>query len=234
MTAGVNRPGSDAHEPKRRRTVILASGDGTNLQALIRATATPGFPARIVLVIADRPGIRALERAKAAGIATALIDHRAYPNRTTFDAALEHTLAGAACEIVCLAGFMRILTPGFVTRWHGRMLNIHPSLLPAFRGLRTHERALAAGVRIHGCTVHLVTPDLDSGPILVQAAVPVLAGDTPESLALRVLEQEHRIFPLALRLLAEDHITVSERTAQVPEGDTPAPLIHPLPPQRLG
>ena len=190
----------------RKRVGVLVSGNGSNLQALIDATSDPSFPARIVVVVANRPGVRALDRARAAGIATRVVPHHAYPDRERFDAELHRSLIEAGCQIVCLAGFMRILTGGFVNAWQGRMLNIHPSLLPEFRGLDTHGRALRAGRRVAGCTVHFVSPALDSGAVILQARVPVLDGDTPERLAARVLEQEHRIYPLALRLLAEGRI----------------------------
>ena len=214
---------------QRVRTGVLVSGGGTNLQALIDAAADPGFPAEIAVVISNKPNVRALERAEAAGISTQVIDHRAFESRAAFDAAVDAGLRDAGCEILCLAGFMRIFTAEFVEGWAGQILNIHPSLLPAFPGVRVHEQALAAGVRISGCTVHLVTPELDAGPILVQAAVPVLPDDTPASLAARVLGQEHRIYPLGLRLLAEGRIDTAEGRATIkgtpdPTGD---PLVNP-------
>ena len=187
----------------RLKTGVLISGRGSNMVALAEACADPGFPAEIVLVLSNEPGAAGLGRARDFGIPTAVIDHRAFPDRAAFDAAITARLEAAGAEFVCLAGFMRLLTAGFVERWRDRLLNIHPSLLPAFRGLDTHERALAAGVLLHGCTVHFVRPDLDEGPIVMQAAVPVLPGDTAESLAARVLEQEHRIYPAVLRLVAE-------------------------------
>ena len=202
--AGNNAVGADG----RKRVGVLASGNGSNLQALIDACADPSFPARIVLLICNRPGARAIARADAAGIPTAVIPHRDFADRASFDAALDTALVVASCDIVCLAGFMRILTSDFVERWSDRMLNIHPSLLPAFRGLDTHRRALAANVRKAGCTVHLVTPDLDAGPCILQAHVNIRDGDTPERLAARVLEQEHKIYPVALRLFAEERAIV--------------------------
>lgn len=186
----------------KRPVGILISGRGSNMTSLIEAARSPDYPAAIALVISNRPDAAGLKRATDAGIATAIIDHKAYPDRASFDAALDRALLDAGVEIVCLAGFMRIFTPGFVEGWTGRMLNIHPSLLPAFKGTHPHAQALAAGVRLHGCTVHFVTPELDSGPIIAQAAVPVLPGDSEQSLADRVLTLEHALYPMALRLVA--------------------------------
>ncbi|HEY8594332.1 MAG TPA: phosphoribosylglycinamide formyltransferase [Devosiaceae bacterium] len=186
----------------RKRVAILISGRGSNMTALIEAAGTPGFPAEIVGVLSNRADAKGLEFAAGKGISTAVRSHRDYAGREAFDAALDEVLVGWNAEIVCLAGFMRLLTPGFVSKWAGRMINIHPALLPEFKGLHTHERALAAGVKEHGCTVHFVTPGMDEGPIILQARVPVLAGDTPDTLAERVLEAEHRIYPEALRMLA--------------------------------
>ena len=186
----------------RLRTGVLISGRGSNMVALAEACADPAFPAEIVLVLSNEPAAAGLERAREFGIPTAALDHRAFPDRAAFDAAVTARLRAAGAEFVCLAGFMRLLTAGFVGQWRDRLLNIHPSLLPAFRGLDTHGRALAAGVRLHGCTVHFVRPELDDGPIVMQAAVPVLPDDTAESLAARVLAQEHRLYPAALRLVA--------------------------------
>ena len=182
-----------------RRVGVLISGSGSNLQALLDAAAAEDFPAEIALVVSNRPGVRGLDRAAAAGVPALTIDHKAYDGRAPFEDALHEALTEHGIETVCLAGFMRVLTEGFVTRWAGRLLNIHPSLLPSFRGLHVHRQALAAGVRVSGCTVHLVTPDLDDGPIIGQAAVPVLPGDTEEALAARVLAAEHRLYPAALR-----------------------------------
>lgn len=213
------------------RTGVLVSGGGTNLQALIDAASDPGFPAEIVLVISNRPDAGALDRADKAGIATRVIRHGDYDGRAPFDAALDEALRAANCDIVCTAGFMRILTAGFVEGWRGRMINIHPSLLPAFPGLNTHQRALDASARIAGCTAHLVIPDLDAGPILAQAAVPILAGDTADSLAARVLTQEHRIYPLALRMVAEGRVRVEDGRAIISEQPAPGGdvLINPSP-----
>lgn len=186
----------------RKKVAVLVSGSGSNLQALIDACAAPDFPAAIVLVISNKAEAYGLTRAKNAGIPTCLIPHAEFTTREAFDDAIHQALVEHDIDMVCLAGFMRLLTPGFVAKWHGRMLNIHPSLLPAFKGLRTHREALKAGVAEHGCTVHLVTPELDAGPVLMQAKVPVLPGDTEATLAARVLEQEHILYPQALRVLA--------------------------------
>jgi len=190
----------------RTRLGVLVSGRGSNLQSLIDAAAGPAFPAEIALVISNRPGAYALTRAEQAGIPALTIDHKVYGDRESFDAALHQALVAARIDLVCLAGFMRLLTPGFVASWHNRMLNIHPSLLPAFPGLHTHERAIAAGVRLTGCSVHLVRPEMDTGPMLVQRAVPVLPDDTPDSLGARVLAEEHLAYPLAVRLMAEGRV----------------------------
>jgi phosphoribosylglycinamide formyltransferase-1 len=187
----------------RLKVGVLISGRGSNLQALLDACARPDFPAEIALVISNIDGAYGLERAAKAGIATAVISHRAFASRDSFDQAIDARLRQAGIELVCLAGFMRVLSAGFVEGWRGRIINIHPSLLPSFKGTHTHAQALAAGVKLHGCTVHHVTAALDDGPIIVQAAVPVLPGDDEESLAARVLAAEHRIYPLALKMLAE-------------------------------
>jgi phosphoribosylglycinamide formyltransferase 1 len=186
----------------RKRVAILISGRGSNMAALIEAAKAPEYPAEIALVISNRPDAAGLARAQSAKIPTAVVDHKLYGDRAAFERALEAVLEAHRIELVCLAGFMRVLSPWLVERWHGRMLNIHPALLPAFKGLDTHRRALAAGAKMHGATVHLVVPDLDSGPILAQESVPVLPGDTEETLAARVLKVEHRIYPQALKLLA--------------------------------
>lgn len=187
----------------RRRTAILISGRGSNMATLIAASQDPDYPAEIALVISNRPGAAGLALARTAGVITRVIDHRPFQgDRAAHEAAIDEALHGAGIEIVCLAGYMRLLTRRLIDAWQGRMLNIHPSLLPAFPGLDTHGRALAAGVKLHGCTVHLVTQTTDEGPILAQAAVPVLPDDTEQRLADRVLAQEHAIYPLALRLFA--------------------------------
>lgn len=192
----------------RKRVAILISGRGSNMAALIDAARDPAYPAEIVLVISNRPDAAGLAYATQRGIETAAIDHKAFATREAFDAVIEERLAKARVEIICLAGFMRMLTTPLVERWRGRMLNVHPSLLPEFKGLDTHARALAAGVKVHGCTVHFVAPELDSGPIILQAEVPVLKGDDEKDLAARVLAQEHRLYPAALRLLAEGKLKI--------------------------
>ena len=199
----------------RRRVGVLISGSGSNLQALLNAAADAAFPAEIALVISNRPGAGGLARAEAAGVPALTIDHRAHEGRAPFEDALHAALTEHGVETVCLAGFMRVLTEGFVRRWAGRMLNIHPSLLPSFRGLHVHARALAAGVRVSGCTVHLVTPDLDDGPILGQAAVPVLPNDTEDALAARVLAAEHRLYPAALRAFLTGEAAGADEAATV-------------------
>lgn len=188
-----------------RRTAILISGSGSNMVALARAMQVPDAPARIDLVLSNRPDAGGLEKAAAMGIATAVVDHRPFKgDRAAFDQAVHRALELAQIDLVALAGFMRIMTPAMIQLWAGRMLNIHPSLLPAFKGLHTHRAALDARCAIHGCTAHEVTPDLDSGPILGQAAVPVLEGDDADRLAARVLEMEHRLYPQVLARFARD------------------------------
>jgi len=185
----------------RLRTAVLISGRGSNMQALARAAADPAFPAEIALVLSNHAAAPGLALAEEEGITTEVVEQHG-AKRETHEAAIDAALRHHEIALVCLAGYLRILSPFMVRRWQGRMLNIHPSLLPAFPGLDTHARALAAGVKLHGCTVHLVGEQLDDGAILAQAAVPVLADDTSETLATRVLAQEHRIYPLALRLIA--------------------------------
>jgi phosphoribosylglycinamide formyltransferase 1 len=187
----------------RRRVAILISGRGSNMASLMEAARAPDFPAEIALVLSNRPDAAGLERAKAAGIATCVIDHKAHSTREDFEQAMDAALAEHAIAFICLAGFMRVLTDGFVERWAGRMVNVHPSLLPLFRGTQTHRRALEEGVLVHGCTVHFVVPELDAGPIIAQAAVPVVPGDTEESLAARVIVQEHKLYPQALRMICD-------------------------------
>lgn len=199
----------------RKKVGVLVSGRGSNLQALLDACADPSFPAEIALVISNVPGVYALERAANAGVPTLTIPHKGFPSREAFDAEMDKALRAAGIEIVCLAGFMRLLSTGFAEGWRGRMINIHPALLPSFKGLHTHRRAIETGVKLHGCTVHLVTPELDDGPILVQKAVPVLASDDEDTLAARVLEQEHKAYPEALRLLAEDRVVVEGNRALI-------------------
>jgi phosphoribosylglycinamide formyltransferase-1 len=187
----------------RRRVAILISGAGSNMLALARDMAELAHPAEVCLVLANRPDAAGLARAAALGLPTAAVDHRRFRgDRAGFEAAMAEPLRESGAEILCLAGFMRVLTPGFIAAWQGRMLNVHPSLLPLFPGLDTHARALDAGMAVHGCTVHEVTTELDSGPILGQAVVPVAEGDTPETLAARVLPMEHRLYPAVLRRFA--------------------------------
>jgi phosphoribosylglycinamide formyltransferase-1 len=203
----------------RRRVAILISGRGTNMTALIEAAKDPSYPAEIALVLSNRPGAAGLLSAKENGIDTAVLNHKEHSSRESFDFALDTKLKSAGIELVCLAGFMRLLSNDFVEAWRDRMINIHPSLLPLFPGLDTHEKALAAGMKLHGCTVHFVRNAVDSGPIIAQAAVPVLAGDTAETLAARVLAAEHRIYPLALSLVAGGRArVVDEKTVVDPAG----------------
>jgi phosphoribosylglycinamide formyltransferase-1 len=206
----------------RLRVAVLISGRGSNLQALIEACAAPDFPAAIACVIANRADAGGLGHAARAGIPSRVIPHRDYPDRAAFDRALDAALHEAGAELVCLAGFMRLLTSGFVDVWRDRMINIHPSLLPAFPGLQTHERVIAAGVRFTGCTVHFVRPEMDTGPIIVQAAVPVLQDDDAGRLADRVLEAEHRAYPLALRLIAEGRARVVGERVVIADARSPA------------
>jgi phosphoribosylglycinamide formyltransferase 1 len=194
----------------RKKTAILISGRGSNMAALIEAAKAPEYPAEIALVLSNKAEAGGLAIAAANGIATAVIEHKAFgKDRAAFDAAMQAELDRHDIELVCLAGFMRLLSAGFCEHWSGRMINIHPALLPAFKGLDTHARALEAGVKLHGCTTHFVTPGMDEGPIIGQAAVPVLDDDTEASLATRVLAQEHRLYPEALRLLASGALRIS-------------------------
>ena len=186
-----------------KNIVILISGRGSNMEALIAARDAGKLPVNIAAVISNRPDAKGLETAAKAGIATHYIDHKAFAGREAFDAALAECIDGFAPDLVVLAGFMRILTADFVRHYEGRLLNIHPSLLPSFPGLHTHQRALEEGVRIHGCTVHFVTAELDHGPVVIQAAVPVLDGDDEAALAARILVQEHKVYPQAVRWFAE-------------------------------
>lgn len=204
------------------RTVVLISGSGSNLQALIDACSYPDFPAQIVAVISNRPDAFGLNRAQQQGIPTAVLDHRPFATREAFDAELQSVIDGYAPDLVVLAGFMRILTPALVTHYLGRMLNIHPSLLPLYPGLHTHRRALEAGDREHGATVHFVTPELDGGPPVVQASVPIEAGDSEETLAKRVLTREHMIYPLAVRWFAEGKLVLKDGRALFEDRPIPA------------
>ena len=205
--------------------VILISGRGSNMEALLEAR----LPARIAAVISNNPQARGLGTAQARGIATAVVDHRAFPDRAAFDAALAAEIERHRPDLVVLAGFMRIFTDTFIERHSGRLINIHPSLLPAFAGLHTHRRALAAGVRLHGCTVHFVSPALDGGPIVVQAAVPVLPGDTEDQLVVRVLAEEHRIYPQAVRWFIEGKLKLEDGRVRIEdECRFPEAVISPL------
>jgi phosphoribosylglycinamide formyltransferase-1 len=209
----------------RLRAAVLVSGRGSNLQALIDDCARANAPAQIALVLSNVAGAAGLARAEAAGIATAVVDHRAFPSRAAFEDALQHCLDKAGVELVCLAGFMRLLTAPFVERWRDRLINIHPSLLPSYRGLDTHARAIADGVRFAGCTVHFVRAEMDAGPIIVQAAVPVHADDDADRLAARVLEAEHRCYPLALRLIASGKVRVAGERVIIDGADSPSAIL---------
>jgi len=194
----------------RKRVAILISGRGSNMVALIEAAKDNSYPAEIALVLSNEPGAEGLQRASAAGIATAVVDHRPHGrDREAFERALQAAIEPHGIDLICLAGFMRLLTPWFIAKWEGWLLNIHPALLPAFKGLDTHARAIAEGATQHGATVHFVVPEMDSGPIVAQEAVPVLPGDTESPLAARVLAAEHRIYPLALRLVAEGRVRMA-------------------------
>ncbi len=209
----------------RKRVGVLISGRGSNLGALIEACKAPDYPAKIVLVISNIPSAQGLLRAESALIPALVINHKDFATREKFDAALDTALNEAGVELLCNAGFMRLHSEGFVARWRNRHLNIHPSLLPAFRGLHSHARVLEAGATITGCTVHFVRPEMDTGPIVAQAAVPVLPDDTPESLGARVLDAEHRLYPHALRLVASGEVRLEDehvvRTTQI----TPQPPL---------
>lgn len=194
-----------------KKIVILVSGRGSNMQAIVEA----GLPASIAAVIANRADAQGLDWARARGIATAAVEHRQFATREAFDRALGERIDAEAPDLVVLAGFMRVLTEGFVRRYEGRLLNIHPSLLPSFPGLHTHRRAIEAGVRIHGCTVHFVTPALDHGPIVIQAAVPVLPSDDEDALAARVLREEHRIYPRAIGWFIEERLVIEDGRVRV-------------------
>ncbi len=194
----------------KRRVAIMISGRGTNMAALVAAASDPAYPAQVAIVLSNRPDAEGLKHAAAAGVPTAVVDHTKFgSDRQAFEKSVQAVLAAHGVEIVCLAGFMRLLTEHMVAKWNGCMLNIHPALLPAFKGLDTHARALATGVKIHGATVHFVVPEVDSGPIIAQAAVPVLDDDTPATLAARVLKAEFRLYPLALGLVASGKATLT-------------------------
>lgn len=206
----------------RLRLGVLISGRGSNLQSLIDHFCVADAPAEICIVISNNPDAVGLARAATAGLTTLVIDHREFDGRAAFDTALTTALVEAQVELVCLAGFMRLLTTEFVQAWRDRMINIHPSLLPSFKGLHTHARAIEAGVRFAGCTVHYVRPEMDEGPILVQAVVPVLADDDEDSLAARVLAAEHRCYPAAIRMIAEGRVRIEgERAVIAGSGEMP-------------
>lgn len=207
---------------------VLISGRGSNLKSLLEACAGPDFPAGIVQVISNRPGAGGLDHAHAFGVPAAVIDHKTFDSREAFEAAVTSALEKAGVELLCLAGFMRVVTAGFVRHWQGRMINIHPSLLPLFPGLDTHARALDAGVRLHGCSVHFVSEEVDGGALIGQAAVPVLPGDDAGALAARVLAAEHRLYPACLRLVAEGRVRLKDGKALFSgEFQAAAPLLNP-------
>ena len=215
---------------QKRRVGILISGRGSNMQALVKAMRQPGYPAEPVLVLSNRPEAEGLAWAHAQGVPTLAIDHKTYANRMAFEARLHQALLDAKVDLICNAGFMRMLTGGFVDRWRDRQLNIHPSLLPAFPGLDTHQRVLDQGPMITGCTVHFIRTEMDAGPIVAQAAVPVMPGDSAGSLAARVLEAEHRLYPLALHLVASGAVTIKDERVimQPPIGKVPTLLWPPV------
>ena len=209
---------------RKCRLVVLISGRGSNLQAILDQAASGEWPVDIAAVISNRPGVQGLERARRAGVPALELDHKNYPDRPEFEAALIELIDRQQPDLVILAGFMRVLTPGFTEHYRGRLFNIHPSLLPKFRGLHTHERALAAGETEHGATIHFVTAELDGGPIIVQARVPVLPDDDPDTLAARVLAQEHRLYPQAIRWFAEGRLKLEGEQVWF-DGK---PLVEPL------
>lgn len=213
--------------PGRKRVAALISGRGSNVASLIEAARNPGYPAEIALVLSNRPDAGGLARAAEGGITTEVVDHKVFGSRESFEAELDRVIRSHRIDIVALAGFMRVLTPSFVERWTGCMLNIHPSLLPSFKGLHTHARALAEGVRIHGCTVHFVVPELDSGPIVAQAAVPVHGTESEGELAARVLAQEHVIYPRALAWLAEGRVRLEGGRVAFDGGAADGALVSP-------
>ena len=206
------------------RLVVLISGRGSNLQAILDQAVSGELPVEVAAVISNRPGVHGLERARQAGVPALELDHKNFADRPEFEAALIETIDHRHPDLVVLAGFMRVLTAGFTEHYRGRLLNIHPSLLPKFRGLHTHERAIAAGETEHGASIHFVTAELDGGPVIVQARVPVLSGDDPDVLAARVLEQEHRLYPLAIRWFAEQRLRLEGEQVWF-DGQ---PLVEPL------
>jgi len=207
------------------RIAVLISGRGTNLQALIDACSREDFPATIALVLSNKADAYGLKRAEAAGLKTQVIDHKAYSDRDAFEAAITNVLVADDIQLVCLAGFMRLLNADFVNRWKDRMINIHPSLLPSYKGLHTHERAIEDGVKFAGCTLHYVRAEMDQGPIIAQAVVSVLPGDDEDSLAQRVLAEENRLYPEVVRLIAENRVRVSGGKVQIDMKDSPPAAI---------
>jgi phosphoribosylglycinamide formyltransferase-1 len=203
-----------------KQIVILISGRGSNMQAIVRACVSEGWNARVAAVVSNRADAQGLEFARQHGIATAVVDHKTFASREAFDAELAQTIEGFAPDVVALAGFMRILTDGFVARFEGRLVNVHPSLLPSFTGLHTHRRAIEAGCKLAGATAHFVTPTLDHGPIIAQAWVPVLPGDTPELLSARVLKREHVLYPRAVRWLVHDLLTLADGVVTQVRGES--------------
>lgn len=217
---------------RRKRTAVLISGRGSNMRALVERARDPSYPAEIVLVLSNRPDAAGLGFAAENKIACAVIDHKIYAGREEFERSIQCLLELHGVELICLAGFMRMLTPWFVGQWKGRMLNIHPALLPAYRGLDTHARALADGVKIHGCTVHFVVPAMDEGPIIAQAAVAVLDSDTPQSLAERILAEEHVIYPAALARVAEGRLRIEGNRVYSSRPETLPPCLR-VPPDNI-
>lgn len=211
----------------RKRVAVLISGRGSNMKALIEAAKAPGYPAEIVLVLSNRPDAGGLETAREAGIEAVAVDHKLFASREAHEAEVNAALDRARPDIVCLAGYMRLLTPGFTARWAGRMINVHPSLLPLFPGLHTHERAIAAGARLHGCTVHFVTEVMDEGPIIGQAVVPVRPDDTPDDLAARLIPVEHRLYVESLALVASGGVVMEGTQSRFASGspDAKAPAL---------
>jgi len=201
-------------ETPRKRVAVLISGRGSNMKALLEAAQDPSYPAELVLVLSNRPDAQGLETARAAGVETVAVDHKLFASREAHEAEVNAALERARPDIICLAGYMRLLTPGFTARWSGRMINVHPSLLPLFPGLHTHERAIAAGARLHGCTVHFVTEIMDEGPIIGQAVVPVRPGDTPDDLAARLIPVEHRLYVESLALFASGGVSMDGATSR--------------------
>ncbi|MCG8492462.1 MAG: phosphoribosylglycinamide formyltransferase [Sneathiellales bacterium] len=211
------------------KVAVLISSRGSNMQALVKASLAEDFPAEIVTVLSNNPDAAGLEFAKSHNIPTEVINHRDFENREDFDQAISDYMESKQIDLICLAGFMRLLTPEFVNRWRDRIINIHPSLLPAFKGLHVHERAIESGARFTGCTVHIVRPEMDDGPIIVQAAVPILQDDTPDTLAARILVQEHRIYPEALKLMAERRVKIHGSVVKIEDArEDETSLTNPL------